>query len=43
MPICSNGTHSAALGQEHLFVGGGDGKLKKVNLVAGQWTLSHEA
>ena len=35
MPISSNGIHSAALGKDHLFVGGGDGKLKKVNLPAG--------
>jgi hypothetical protein len=35
MPISSNGIHSAALGKDHLFVGGGDGKLKKVNLAAG--------
>ena len=26
-----------------MYVGGGDGKLKKVNLATGQWTLSHEA
>jgi WD40 repeat protein len=43
MPISSNGIHSAALGTDYLYVGGGDGKLKKINLAAGQWTLSHEA
>jgi len=26
-----------------LFVGGGDGKIKKVNLANGAWTLTHEA
>ena len=26
-----------------LFVGGGDGKIKKVNLAGGAWTLTHEA
>ena len=35
MPVSSNGIHSAALGQEYLFVGGGDGKIKKINIAAG--------
>lgn len=26
-----------------LFIGGGDGKIKKVNLAGGAWTLTHEA
>jgi len=43
MPVSSNGIHCAALGADHLYVGGGDGKIKKINLAAGQWTLSHEA
>lgn len=43
MPVSSNGIHCAALGADHLFVGGGDGKIKKISLAAGQWTLSHEA
>lgn len=43
MPVSSNGIHSAALGTDFLFVGGGDGKIKKINIAAGQWTLSHEA
>lgn len=35
MPITSNGIHSAAFGQDFLFVGGGDGKIKKINVAAG--------
>lgn len=43
MPVSSNGTYSAALTQDFLFVGGGEGKIKKISLAQGQWTLSHEA
>lgn len=43
MPVSSNGTYSAAMTQNHLFVGGGEGKIKKISLATGQWTLSHEA
>lgn len=43
MPISSNGILCAAFDQDFLYVGGGDGKLRKVNLAKGQWTLSHEA
>lgn len=43
MPVTSNGTYSAALAKDFLFVGGGEGKVKKISLANGQWTLSHEA
>lgn len=32
MPVSSNGTYSAALTQDFLFVGGGEGKIKKIGL-----------
>jgi len=32
MPVSANGIHSAALGTDYLFVGGGDGKIKKINI-----------
>lgn len=43
MPLTSNGILCGALDNDHLFVGGGDGKVKKVVLINGQWTLTHEA
>jgi len=43
MPISSNGILSAAIDEDFMYVGGGDGKLRKINLLKGQWTLSHEA
>ena len=43
MPLTSNGIVCGALDGDMLFVGGGDGKIKKVNLAGGQWTLTHEA
>ena len=43
MPLTSNGILCGALDGDFLYVGGGDGKVKKVALVNGQWTLTHEA
>jgi hypothetical protein len=43
MPLTSNGLLCGALDKDFLFVGGGDGKVKKVVLINGQWTLTHEA
>ena len=43
MPLTSNGTLCGCVLGDMLFVGGGDGKVKKVNLAGGQWTLTHEA
>lgn len=43
MPLTSNGIICGAVHNDMLFVGGGDGKIKKVNLAGGQWTLTHEA
>jgi len=43
MPIASNGIIGAALDGDTLYVGGGEGKIKKVVLTGGQWTLTHEA
>ena len=43
MPLTSNGIICGAVSEDMLFIGGGDGKIKKVNLAGGQWTLTHEA
>jgi len=43
MPISSNGLLSIALLDEHIFVGGGDGKVKKLHIATGKWNLTHEA
>lgn len=43
MPVSSNGIHCGVLDGDSLFVGGGDGKVKKLTLSGGQWTLTHEA
>lgn len=43
MPLTSNGIVCGCVHGDMLFVGGGDGKIKKVNLAGGQWTLTHEA
>lgn len=43
MPLTSNGIICGCILGEMLFIGGGDGKIKKVNLAGGQWTLTHEA
>ena len=43
MPLTSNGIICGAVDPDFLYVGGGDGKVKKVALAGGQWTLTHEA
>ena len=43
MPLTSNGIICGAVDSDFLYVGGGDGKVKKVALAGGQWTLTHEA
>lgn len=43
MPISSNGLLSIALVDNFIFVGGGDGKVKKLNIADGKWSLTHEA
>lgn len=35
MPISANGILCAAFDQDFLYVGGGDGKIRKVNLAKG--------
>jgi cilia- and flagella-associated protein 52 len=41
--LTSNGIACGAIDGDFLYVGGGDGKVKKVVLMHGQWTLTHEA
>lgn len=43
MPISSNGLMAIALVDDHVFVGGGEGKVKKLNIASGKWSLTHEA
>jgi len=43
MPIASNGVVCLALMDDFVFVGGGDGKVRKLNIAAGKWALTHEA
>jgi WD40 repeat protein len=43
MPISSNGLMSLAIIDDFIFVGGGDGKVKKLNIAGGKWSLTHEA
>jgi WD40 repeat protein len=43
MPISSNGLLAIALIEDFAFVGGGDGKVKKLNIAQGRWSLTHEA
>ena len=43
MPISSNGLNALALIGDFIFVGGGDGKVKKLNIAQGKWSLTHEA
>ena len=43
MPISSNGLLSMALCGDYLFVGSGDGKLKKLGIADGKWNLTYEA
>ena len=43
MPISSNGLMSIAIIDDYIFVGGGDGKVKKMSIGGGKWNLTHEA
>jgi hypothetical protein len=43
MPISSNGLMAICQIDNDVFVGGGDGKVKKLNIGGGKWTLTHEA
>jgi hypothetical protein len=43
MPVASNGLNCIALMDDFIFVGGGDGKIKKLNIAGGKWNLTHEA
>ena len=43
MPISSNGLMAMALLDDYICVGGGDGKVKKLSIAGGKWTLTHEA
>ena len=43
MPLSSNGLLCIALMDDFIFVGGGEGKVKKLNIGAGRWNLTHEA
>ena len=43
MPISSNGLMSIALIEDYIYVGGGDGKVKKMSIGGGKWSLTHEA
>ena len=43
MPLTSNGIVCGIVHDDFLYVGGGDGKVKKISLAGGAWTLTHEA
>ena len=43
MPISSNGLLCMALQGDSLYVGSGDGKLKRMNIADGKWNMTHEA
>jgi WD40 repeat protein len=43
MPVSSNGIICGTVEGDSLYVGGGDGKLRKLSMTTGQWSLSHEA
>ena len=43
MPLSSNGVICGTLGGDYLFVGAGDGKIKKISIANGGWSLTHEA
>ena len=43
MPVSSNGIHCGALDGDVLYVGGGEGKVKRLTLQGGSWNLTHEA
>jgi hypothetical protein len=43
MPLSSNGLLAMAMLDNYIFVGGGDGKVKKVSIAGGKWNMTHEA
>jgi hypothetical protein len=43
MPISSNGLLSMVILGDYIYIGSGDGKLKKLSLADGKWNLTHEA
>lgn len=43
MPISSNGVLAMAICGDSIFVGSGDGKIKKIFTADGRWNLTHEA
>ncbi len=43
MPISSNGLLCMAIQEDIVFVGSGDGKVKKLNIAEGKWNMTHEA
>ena len=43
MPLSSNGVLCGVLSGDYLYVGAGDGKIKKISLANGGWNLTHEA
>ncbi len=43
MPLASNGASCMCLVDDFLYIGGGDGKVKKLAVGGGKWSLTHEA
>ena len=43
MPLSSNGLLSISLMDDKVYVGGGDGKIRKISTAGGKWNLTHEA
>lgn len=43
MPLSSSSVLSIALVGDSIFIGGGDGKVKKISTAGGRWNLTHEA
>lgn len=43
MPLSSNGLMALSMIDDFIFVGGGDGKVKKLSIGGGKWVMTHEA
>jgi hypothetical protein len=43
MPLSSNGLMALEMIDDFIFVGGGDGKVKKLSIGGGKWVMTHEA
>jgi cilia- and flagella-associated protein 52 len=43
MPLSSNGLMALEMIDDYIFVGGGDGKVKKLSIGGGKWVMTHEA